>query len=55
MCKIMEDLCKEAQLNILCDLVWKGRLTLSEAAEESGLSEDEFREAMRERYPDWRG
>lgn len=59
MCKIMEDLCKEASqealLNSFCDLVRRNRLPISEAVEESGLSENEFREAMRTRYPDWHG
>lgn len=59
MCKIMEDLCKEARqeekLDTLCNLVWEGDLPFSSAVKRSGLSEDAFRAAMRERYPDWRG
>lgn len=65
MCKIMEDLCKEARqegreegrqeerLNILCEWVKEGGLTIHDAAKKSGLSEDAFRAAMRECYPDW--
>lgn len=66
MCKVVEDLCNDARnegrnegrkqgiIEKLCDLVQKGLLALSDAVEESGLSEQDFLGHMRQLYPNYR-
>lgn len=47
MCEVMEKYTKKAIVNLVISLVAEQKLTVAEAAEKAGVSEEEIKEAMK--------